>query len=142
MVKPTTLTLWKQFATTVEWTWWRHRNACHLANFRDDRSPQVAKTTTDYKSKPNITSAPRLSTTPNWRLQEILWRAEIWWCPRRLLNWMPFYQIVELNSGVWWILVLDIRCLWPHNTTPYSYLLTNVLAKFVDTSVATLAVCC
>jgi len=34
--------------TTVEWTWWRHQNTCYQANFRDDRGPQVAKTTTAY----------------------------------------------------------------------------------------------
>jgi len=44
------------------------------------------------------------------------------------------YQILVLNSGIWWRLLLDIRCLWRHNMTTYSRLHTNVLAKFVDTT--------
>ena len=44
------------------------------------------------------------------------------------------YQIPVLNSGIWWPLLLDIRCLWRQNMTPYSRLQTNVLAKFVDTT--------
>ena len=43
-------------------------------------------------------------------------------------------QILVLSSGVWWSLLLDIRCLWRHNMTSYSRLQTNVLAKFVDTT--------
>ena len=39
-----------------------------------------------------------------------------------------------LSSGVWWSLLLDIRSLWRHNMTLYSYLQNNVLAKFVDTT--------
>jgi len=58
--------------------------------------------------------------------------AEVWWCPGRLLDWMPPYQILVLSSGVWWSLLLDIRCLWRRNMTSYSRLQTNVLAKFVD----------
>jgi len=46
----------------------------------------------------------------------------------------PAYKILELSSGVWWSLLLDIRCLWRHNMMSYSRLQTNVLAKFVDTS--------
>jgi len=62
------------------------------------------------------------------------WRAEIWRCPGRLLDWMPPSQIMVLSSGVWWSLLLDIRCLWLHNMTSYSHLQTKVLAKFVDTA--------
>jgi len=62
------------------------------------------------------------------------WRTEVWWCPGRLLDWMPLYQILVLNSGVWWSLLLDMRCLWRHNMTSYSRLQTNVLAKLVDTT--------
>jgi len=39
-----------------------------------------------------------------------------------------------LSSGVWWSLLLDIRCLRCHNMTSYSRLQTNVLAKIVDTT--------
>ena len=35
-----------------------------------------------------------------------------------------------LSSGVWWWLLLDIRCLWRHKMTSYSRLQTNVLAIF------------
>jgi len=52
------------------------------------------------------------------------WRAEVWWCPMRLLNWMPPYQMLVLSSGVWWRLLLDICCLWRHNMTSYSRLQT------------------
>jgi len=62
------------------------------------------------------------------------WRAEVWWCPGRLLDWMPPYQILVFSSGVWWSLLLDLRCSWRHNMTSYSRLQTNVLAKFVDTT--------
>ena len=41
-------------------------------------------------------------------------------------------QILVLNSGVWWSLLLDIRWWWRHSMTSYSRLQTNVLAKFVD----------
>jgi len=60
--------------------------------------------------------------------------AEVWWCPGRLLDCMPPYQILVLSSGVWWSLLLNIRCLWRHNTTSYSRLQTNGLTKFVDTA--------
>ena len=53
------------------------------------------------------------------------WRAEVWWCPGRLLDWMPPYQILVFSSGVWWSLLLDIRCLWRHNMTSYSRLQTT-----------------
>ena len=61
------------------------------------------------------------------------WRAEAWWCPRRLLDCMPPYQNLVLNSGVWWSLLLDVRCLWRHNVT-YSRLQTNVLLKIIVTA--------
>ena len=48
------------------------------------------------------------------------WRAEVWWCPGRLLDWMPPYQSLALSSGVWWSSLLEIRCLWCHNMTSYS----------------------
>ena len=46
------------------------------------------------------------------------------------------YQILVLSSsvGLWWSLLLDIRCLWRHNRTSYSRLQTIVLAKFFDTT--------
>jgi len=70
-----------------------------------------------------------------WRQMQLTqWRAEVWWCPGRLLAWMPPYQILVLSSGIWWSLLLDIHCLWRHNMTSYSHLQTNVLAKFVDTT--------
>ena len=53
------------------------------------------------------------------------WRAEVWWCPGRLLNWTPPYQILVLRNGVWWSLLLDIRCLWRHIH----------VCKFVDTCI-------
>jgi len=28
------------------------------------------------------------------------WRAEVWWCLGRLLDWMPSFQILVLSSGV------------------------------------------
>jgi len=40
------------------------------------------------------------------------WRAEVWWCPGRLLDWMPPYKVLVLSTGVWWSLLLHIRCLW------------------------------
>jgi len=40
------------------------------------------------------------------------------------------YQILVLSSAVWWSLLLEIRCLWRHNTT----LQTNILAKFFHTT--------
>jgi len=40
----------------------------------------------------------------------------------------------SIEQCVRWSLLLDIRCLWCHNTTSYSRLQTNVLAKFVDTT--------
>jgi len=60
------------------------------------------------------------------------WRAEVWWCPGWLFDWMLPSRILVLSSGVWWSLLLDIRCLWRHNMTSYSPLQTNVLANFVD----------
>ena len=62
------------------------------------------------------------------------WRAEVWWCPGRLLDCMPptAYQIVVLRSSVWWSLLLDIRCLQSHNLTSYWRFQTNILAKFID----------
>jgi len=47
---------------------------------------------------------------------------------------MPPYQILVLSSGVWWELLLDMRCLLHHTMTSFSRLQTNVLAKFVDTT--------
>jgi len=70
----------------------------------------------------------------SWWWWSSQWRAEIWWCPGRLLDWIPPYQILVFSSGVWWSLLLDIRCLWHHNMTWYWRLQTNVLAKFVDTT--------
>jgi len=46
---------------------------------------------------------------------------------------------MKLRSGVWWWLLLDIRCLWRHNMTSYSRLQTKVLAMFVDTTCTTRA---
>jgi len=62
------------------------------------------------------------------------WRADVWWCPGRLLDCMPPYHILVLSSGVWWELLLDMRCLLHHTMTSFSRLQTNVLAKFVDTT--------
>jgi len=62
------------------------------------------------------------------------WRAEVSWCPGRLLVCMPPYQILALSSGLWWSLLLDMHCLWRYNMTSYSCLQTNVLTKFVDTT--------
>ena len=28
------------------------------------------------------------------------WRSEVWWCPGRLLGWMPPFKILVLSSGV------------------------------------------
>ena len=56
-------------------------------------------------------------------------RAEVWWCPGRKLDCMPPYQILVLSRGVWWSLLLDIRCLWRHihvcNPTFWPTLLTK-----------------
>jgi len=60
------------------------------------------------------------------------WRAEVWWCPERLLGLYTPYQIQILSSGVWWSLLPDICCLWGYNMTSHSRLQTNGLAKFVD----------
>jgi len=36
----------------------------------------------------------------------------------RVISWLYApYQILLLSSGVWWSLLLDIRCLWRHNMT-------------------------
>jgi len=55
-------------------------------------------------------------TTPRHRCRQ--WRGKVWWCPGRLLDRMPLYRIPMFNSGVWWSLLLDIRCfdvtLWRH----------------------------
>jgi len=37
----------------------------------------------------------------------IQWRAEVSWCPGRLLDCIPPSQILQLSSGVWWSLLLD-----------------------------------
>jgi len=58
-------------------------------------------------------------------------RAEVWWCPRRLLDWMPHYQILVLSSGVWCSLLLDIRCWWRHNLTSYSGLQPTFWLSFL-----------
>jgi len=68
---------------------------------------------------PNYVSAPWIHKLHSC-INTAQWRAEVWWCPGRLLDWMPPYQILVLSSGVWWSLVLDIRCLWRHNVTSYS----------------------
>ena len=65
---------------------------------------------------------------------KLQWRAEVWWCPGRLLDCMSPYQILVLSSGIWWSLSLDIRYLWRHKVTSYWRWQTNVLAKFVDTT--------
>jgi len=67
-------------------------------------------------------------------LLSMQWRAEVWWFPERLLDWMPPYQILVLSSGVWWSLFLAMHCLWRHSMTLYSRLQTNVLPKFVHTT--------
>jgi len=54
--------------------------------------------------------------------------------PRRLIDWMPPFQILVLKSGACWSLLLNINCLWRHSMTSFSRLETNVLAKFVDTT--------
>ena len=43
----------------------------------------------------------------------------------------PHYQILALSSGIWWLLLLDVRCLWRHNMTSYARLQANVLTKFL-----------
>jgi len=43
-----------------------------------------------------------------------------------------FHGVVSF-SGIWWLFLFRVRCLWRHNWTPYSFFQTNVLAKFVDT---------
>jgi len=48
------------------------------------------------------------------------WRAEVWWCPGRLAWLYAPYQILVLNSGVRWSLLLNIRSLWRHNIATYS----------------------
>jgi len=68
------------------------------------------------------------------------WRAEVWRFPERLLHCMPLYQILILSSGIWWTLLLVIRCLRRQNITgatcilfythfPYT-LLYNVLLQW------------
>jgi len=65
------------------------------------------------------------------------WRAEVCWCPGRLLDWMPPHQILVLSSGVWWSLLLDIRCynvtIWRHihvcKPTFWRSLLTHVYSR-------------
>jgi len=52
------------------------------------------------------------------------------------------YQLLVLNSGVWYILLLDISCLWRHNVTSYSRLQSRVLAKFVDATCILVVVQC
>jgi len=42
------------------------------------------------------------------------------------------FQILVLNSGLWWSLLPDTRCLWRHNMPSYLRLQTNILTKFVD----------
>ena len=44
------------------------------------------------------------------------WRAEVRWCPGRLLDWMPHSQIMVLSSGVWWSTLL-----WRHNMTSFTF---------------------
>jgi len=34
------------------------------------------------------------------------WRADVWWCPGRLLDWTPPFQILVMSSGAWWLLLL------------------------------------
>jgi len=41
---------------------------------------------------------------------------------------------IQFWTGVWWSLLLDIRCLWRHNVTSYSHLQTNVLVKLIFTT--------
>jgi len=60
---------------------------------------------TCFPGRFNTVPDDRFITTPSQ------WRAEVWSCPGRLLDWMPPYQILVLSSGVWWSLLLDIRCL-------------------------------
>jgi len=36
-------------------------------------------------------------------------------------------------SGIWWLFVFGMGCLWRHNLTSYSCFETNGLSKFVDT---------
>ena len=60
------------------------------------------------------------------------WRSRGLMLPGATSDYMPPYRILVLSSGVWWSLLLDIRCLWRHSMTSYSRLQTNVLAKFVD----------
>jgi len=67
----------------------------------------------------------KLKIIASLRLPDIQWRAEVWWCRGRLLDSMPLYKILVLSSGVWWSLLLDIHCLWRHNTTSYSRLQTT-----------------
>ena len=49
-----------------------------------------------------------------------------WWCPGRLAGLYAPYQILVLNSGVWYPLLLDIRSLWRHNMTTYSRFYASV----------------
>jgi len=62
------------------------------------------------------------------------WCAVVWWCPGRLLEYMPPYEIIVLSSAVCWSWLLDIRCLCRRNMMSYSRVQTNVLATFVNTT--------
>ena len=62
------------------------------------------------------------------------WGAEVWWCPGRLPKCMPLYQILVLNCGVWWSLLVNLRCLWRHIMTSYSRLQPKILVKSVESA--------
>jgi len=64
------------------------------------------------------------------RRQWSQWRAEVWWCPGRLLDWMSPYQILLLSSGVRGSLLLDIRCLFV--TLQYDVIFTFANQHFGD----------
>jgi len=57
---------------------------------------------------------------------------EVCWCSRQLIDCMLLYQILVLSSGVWWLLLLHVRCLWHHNMTSYPCFQTNNFSQFVD----------
>ena len=61
------------------------------------------------------------------------WRAQVWWCPGRLLDWMPLP-----NSSIeQWRMVVIVTEHTLLVTSPYDVIFkfaTNVLAKFFDTT--------
>jgi len=90
----------------------------------NEREPQYKNS---YEKKPAINSpAHETNLCGNSAFLSVLWHALNVLCQGK---WLPCGH-KEMSSGVWWSLLMGMRCLWRHGVTSNSCFKSSVLANF------------